>query len=126
MALTQAPVSIPLHTSLGSTWPQCFQSGHVKPFPSTPSVKKTSLTQVINTHCSCRMYVLEHLSLCSVPIGEATEMIQCKICSLSYHQNCVNLTMEQVKKYKETSEFWMCSYNGCNEAFVDIFDTDSE
>ena len=106
---------------------QCFQSGHIKPFPSTPSVKKTPLTQVMNIHCFCRMpYILEHSSLRSVPIGKATEMIQCKICSLSYHHNCVNLTVEQVKKYKETSEFWMCSYNGCNEAFGDIFDTDSE
>ena len=33
-----------------------------------------------------------------------------------HHQNCVNLTIEEVKKYK-TSEFWMCDYN---DAFADI------
>ena len=71
-------------------------------------------------------YALEHLKSGSVPDGEVTEMIKCNICLSWYHHNYVNLTIEQVKKYKKTSEFWMCQNNGCNEAFADIFDTDSE
>ena len=105
----------------------CFESGQMKPFPSTPSVKEAPWTQVMNIYCCCRMpYALEHLKSDSVPYGEVTEMIQCNICLSWYHHNCVDLTIEDVKKYKRTSEFWMCDYNGCNEAFADIFDTDSE
>ena len=106
---------------------QCFESGHMKPFPSTPSVKEAPWTQVMNIYCCCRMpYGPEHSKSNSVPVGEVTEMIQCNICLAWYHHNCVNLTIEEVKKFKRTSEFWMCDYNGCNDAFADIFDTDSD
>ena len=95
----------------------------MKPFPSTPSVKEAPWTQVMNIYCCCRMpYALEHMKSDSVPVDEVTEMIQCNICSSWYHHNCVNLTIEEVRKYKRISEFWMCDYNSCNDAFADIFD----
>ena len=71
-------------------------------------------------------YALKHLKSDSIPIGEETEMISCNICLSLCHHNCVNKTIEEIKKYKRTSEFWMCDYNSCNEAFADNFDTDSE
>ena len=71
-------------------------------------------------------YALEHLKFNSVPDGEVTEMIHCKISLSFYHHDCVNLSIEELKKYKETSQFWLCDYNGCNDAFARIFDTDSE
>ena len=52
----------------------------------------------------------------SVPVGDDTVQI-CFIMHHGYHHNCVNLTIEEVKKYKGTSEFWMCDYN---DAFADI------
>ena len=58
----------------------------------------------------------------SVPAGEVTEMIQCmQICFImhhGYHHNCVNLTIEKVKKYKGILDV-SSSHDGCNDAFTD-------
>ena len=70
-------------------------------------------------------YALEHLKSNSIPDDEVTEMIQCNICLSWYYYNCVNLTIEEIKKYKRTSDFWICDYNGCIDAFTDVFDKDS-
>ena len=37
----------------------------------------------------------------------------------------MNLTVEDAKKIKSTKEKWCCDYKGCNAAFGDLFDSDS-
>ena len=73
-----------------------------------PSVKKVPWTQVMNIHCCCRMPYAPKLNLVSV--GEVTDdTLQNLLYHAWYHHNCVNLThIKEVKKYKGTSEFWMC------------------
>ena len=76
----------------------CFESAWS--FPPMPSVKKARWTQVMSIHCCCRMpYALKSNS---VPAGEVTDdTVQiCFIMHHGYHHNCVNLTIEKVKKYK--------------------------
>ena len=81
----------------------------------------------MNVYCCCRMpYAPEHVKSDSIPDDEVIKMIQCNICLSWFHHSCVNLSIEEVKKYKRTAEFFMCDYNSCNEAFANIFDTDSE
>ena len=102
MALSQALVSILVQSYLA----HCFESGQMKPFPSTPSVKEAPWTQVMNIYCCCKMlYALEHLKSDSVPYGEVTEMIQYNICLSWYHHNCVDLTIEDVKNIRELQSF---------------------
>ena len=37
----------------------------------------------------------------------------------------MNLTVEDAKEIKSTTEKWCCDYKGCNAAFGDLFDSDS-
>jgi len=38
----------------------------------------------------------------------------------------VNFTVEDAEKINSTKEMWCCDYRGCNEAFGDLLDSDSD
>ena len=53
-------------------------------------------------------------------------MVKCYICDNFYYHSFVNLTVEDTNKIKSTEEMWCCDYKGCNAAFGDLFDSDSD
>ena len=102
----------------------CFENGHMTLFPSSAVKKKKALMKQVNVYCQCRLpYVLEHMKN---PGNEVAVMVQCYICDNLYHFSCVNLSLDQAKRIKRTKEMWMCDYKGCNNAFGDLFDSDSD
>ena len=88
----------------------CFNNCYMNPFPTVASIKKTPSKSVyINVYCSCRLpYVLEHITRRNLSKDETTEMMKCSICDNWYHYNCVNLTLNELKRMKTSKEFWMC------------------
>ena len=102
-----------------------FENGRMSPFPVTSVCKKNTLMKEFYVYCKCRLpYVLEHVKR---PTGEeVTSMVKCYVCDNFYHCSCVNLTVEQAKKMNSIREFWCCGFKGCNEAFGDLFDFDSD
>ena len=59
----------------------------------------------------------------SVPDSKVTEMIQCMQHLLIMVPP--QLTTEEVKKYKRTSDFCIYDYNGYSDAFKNVFATNS-
>ena len=103
----------------------CFENGHMLPFLAISALRKSALTKDLTVYCKCRLpYVLEHVKH---PTGEeVTCMVKCYICDNFYHHSCMNLTVEDAKKIKSTKEMWYCDYKGCNAAFGQFFDSDSD
>jgi len=53
-------------------------------------------------------------------------MVKYYICDILSSFLYVNFTVEDAEKINSTKEMWCCDYRGCNEAFGDLLDSDSD